>query len=181
MTVPTELTAGDTWTWTHSVTDHPATSYTAATFYLQNAARSFGMAATLSGTNFALTATAATTAALKPGKYQWRLVAITGTNRFTIDRGEVEVLPDPATAASYDFRSVARRTLEAIEAYLADPDNLAAASYSIGGRSLSRWSRSELLSEMSKWKAEVQEEEAKSRMAKGLGNPRRLYVRFDRA
>ena len=122
---------------------------------------------------------AATTATWRPGTYLWTAYVTGGTSRFTLETGEIVIRPNPASGG-YDTRSNARVMLENIEAYLLDSNNLAAASYSIGGRSLSRWSRSELWAERSKLQMEVQAEKAAARMAAGLGNPRRLYVRFDR-
>jgi hypothetical protein len=180
MTVPTRLTAGDTWTWTHTVADYPASTWT-GTYYVQNTEQSFDVAASASGDDFSVTVEAATTALRMPGKYRWVLLVTADGVRHTADTGEVEILADPAYATSVEFRTNARQRYDMIEAYLADPTNLAAASYSIGGRSLSRWSRTELMSEWSRLKQELQSEAAVDRMAKGLGNPRRLYVRFDRA
>jgi hypothetical protein len=88
------------------------------------------------------------------------------------------VLPDPAVAV--DPRTTARIVLDMIDAYLRDPTNLAASSYSLGGRSLSRWNRADLIVERDKWTQEVRSEDAAAAMAKGLGNPRRLYVRWGR-
>jgi hypothetical protein len=179
MAVPKTLTAGNSWAWTHEVADYPAPTWTGV-YYLQNAEQSFDVQTTASGTAFAVNLAASATGLREPGAYRWVLLVTSGTERHTADEGEVEILPDPAYATSVDFRSPVRKRLEMIEAYLADPNNLAAASYSIGGRSLSRWGRSELLAEHSRCKLDLQGESAAERMAAGLGNPRRLYVRFDR-
>lgn len=180
MTVPTQLTAGNTWAWTHTVADYPASTW-AGTYYVQNAEQSFEIAAAAAGDDFSVNVAAASTGLRHPGKYRWILLVTSGADRHTAGQGEVEILPDPAYATGVDFRSDARKRLEMIEAYLGDETNLAAASYSIGGRSLSRWTRSELIAERSRLQMEVQGEVAKERMAAGLGNPRRLYARFDRA
>jgi len=90
------------------------------------------------------------------------------------------VLPDPAAAGNVDHRSTPRVMLDNIEAYLRDPGNLVAANYALAGRSLARWSRADLWVERDKLLAEIRSEEAAARASAGLGNPRRLYVRFDR-
>ena len=180
MTVPTQLTAGNTWTWTHTLPDYPASTWT-GTYYVQNAEQSFEVPSTAAGDDFSVSVAASATGLHPPGRYRWvLLVSVAGVRR-TADAGEVEVLVDPAYATAVDFRSTARKRYEMIDAYLSDANNLAAASYSIGGRSLSRWSRTELISEWSRLKQEMQSEDAAARVAKGLANPRRLYVRFDRS
>lgn len=177
--IPATLIAGDTWEWTRDVGDYPAGTWTAA-WYFENAAGNFSVAASASGTTHTATVAAATTATYRAGKYRWRLVVTSAGVRKTVDEGWLDVLPDPAAAGNVDHRSFARIVLENIEAYLRDPTNIVAASYSLGGRSLSRWSRTELLTERDKLLAEVRSEDAAARLGAGLGSPRRLYVRFDR-
>jgi hypothetical protein len=178
MTEPTTVRAGDTWEWT--VTESDYSDYV-MTYYLRNATWRVNLSTTASGYEYTVSVPAATTAEYKPGKYSWirRVVGADGT--FTTAEGSIEILPNLGLGKLHDTRSVARVALENIEAYLIDQNNVAAASYSIGGRSLSRWSRAELLVERDRWKSEVRSEEAVSRMAQGLGNPRRLHVRFDRS
>lgn len=179
--VPTELIAGDTWEWTREVADYPASTHSAV-WYFEKADHNFSVSAGETGDIYSGTVAAATSATYRAGRYRWRLV-ITRTAdsvRKTIEAGWLDVLPDPAAAGNVDHRTTAKVVLDHIDAYLRDPMNLTAASYSLGGRSLSRWSRADLLVEREKWQAEVRSEEAVDRMAQGLGNPRRLYARFDR-
>jgi len=177
--VPEELVAGDTWQWTRSLADYPAGTWTGV-YYFKNAIANFSASATQSGTDFAVTVAAATTASKVAGTYRWLLSVTSGGVRKTVEEGWVTIEPDPAAAGNADFRTPARVMLENIEAYLVDPTNLTAASFALAGRSLSRWSRADLLVERDKLLAEVRAEDANARADAGLGNPRRLYVRFDR-
>jgi len=181
MQVPDELIAGDTWEWTRELADYPASAWSGA-WYFEMAEGNFSVASVDSGDTFTGTVAAATSAGYRAGRYRWRFVATRTADsvRKTVEEGWLEVLPDPAAAGNVDHRSTARAVLDMIDAYLRDPNNLNAASYSLGGRSLSRWNRGDLLTEREKWQAEVRADAAKDRMAAGLGNPRRLYVRFDR-
>jgi hypothetical protein len=176
MTTPTTVRAGDTWTWTY--TDPDYADYT-LTYYLRNATGKIDVSATASGYDYTVEVAATTTAAYKPGSYSWirRISGDEGT--FTTGEGVITVLPNLGASVAMDVRTDAKIAVDMITAYLIDQNNVAAASYSIGGRSLSRWSRGELLVERDKWLAEVRSEDAKQRMSQGLGNPRRLYVRFD--
>lgn len=178
--IPNELRAGDTWRWTRDLADYPAGTWT-ATYYLQNASKSISFAASASGTTHSVSVAASATAAYTPGRYRWFLRLTDGTIVETPDseQGWVDVLADPARGAT-DHRSNARKRLEMIDAYLIDPGNLEASQFSIAGRQISRWARADLLVERDKAKTEVDAEEAAARVAAGLGNPRRLYVRFDR-
>lgn len=178
--VPDKLFAGDTWAWTVDLGDYPAGTYTGA-WYFEKGDFNFSVSATQSGTSHAGSVAAATTAGYSAGKYRWRFVVTAGANRYTAAEGWLEVLPDPAAAGNVDHRTTARIMLDNVEAYLRDPNNITAAAFALGGRSLSRWSRADLLVERDKLKAEVRSEEAVGRMANGLGNPRRLYARFNRA
>jgi hypothetical protein len=173
------MLAGDTWEWTRELADYPATAWSAVV-YFEKADASFSVSGVASGTAHVFTISATTTAGYRAGKYRWRLAVFSEDVRKTVEEGYTEVQPDPAAAGNFDHRTTARVALENIEAFLRDPTNLQAASYSLGGRSLSRWSRADLLVERDKWKLEAKSESAAERIAAGLGNPRRLYVRFDR-
>lgn len=175
--IPAELIAGDTWEWSRDLEDYPAPTWDAA-WHFEKADYNFTVSATDDGTAHAATVTAVTTAVYRPGRYRWRLVVTSTTTRKSVEQGWLEVIADPAAAGNLDHRSTARVVVEHINAYLRDPTNLVAANYALGGRSLSRWSRTDLLVERDKWLAEVRTEDAVERMAAGLGNPRRLYVRF---
>jgi hypothetical protein len=176
--IPAELIAGDTWEWSRDLEDYPAPTWDAV-WHFEKADYNFSVSATDDGTAHAATVAAATTAVYRPGRYRWRLVVTSSTARKSVEQGWLEVIPDPAAAGNLDHRTTARVVLDHINAYLKDPTNLTAANYALGGRSLSRWSRADLLVERDKWIAEARSEDAVERMAAGLGNPRRLYVRFN--
>jgi hypothetical protein len=177
--VPDTLLAGDTWEWTREVADYPAGTW-AGVYYFEKGDANFSASASQSGTSFAVSVAAATTAGYRSGKYRWRLAVTSGAVRKTVEEGWLEVLPDPAAAGNVDHRTTARVMLDNIEAYLRDPGNLVAANYALAGRSLSRWARADLLVERDKLLAEIRAEDAAARNAAGLGNSRRLYARFDR-
>jgi hypothetical protein len=177
--VPETLLAGDTWEWTRDLGDYPAGTWTGV-YYFEKADANFSASASAVGTTFSVTVAAATTAAYVSGRYRWRFAVTSAGVRKTVEEGWLEVLPDPAAVGNVDHRTTARVMLDNIEAYLRDPSNLVAANYALGGRSLSRWSRVDLMTERDKLAAEVRSEEAEARNAAGLGNSRRLYVRFDR-
>jgi hypothetical protein len=179
--VPAELIAGDTWEWTRELADYPPSTHSAA-WYFEKADHNFSVSAGESGSTYTGTVAAGTSAGYRPGKYRWRLLVTRTADsvRKTVEEGWLVVLPDPAAAGNVDHRSTAQVMLDNVEAFLRDPNNLQAANFSLGGRALVRWNRGDLLAERDRLKGEVRSEEAVEKIAAGLGNPRRLYVRFDR-
>jgi hypothetical protein len=179
--VPDELIAGDTWEWTRELADYPPATHSAA-WYFEKADGNFSVSAGETGNLYTGTVAAATSAGYRAGKYRWRLLVTRTADsvRKTVEQGWLEVLPDPAAAGNVDHRTTARIMLDNVEAYLRDPSNVMAANFALGGRSLVRWSRADLLVERDKLKSEVKSEEAAEKIAAGLGNPRRIYTRLSR-
>ena len=128
--------------------------------------------------SFLFSAAGSTTATWVAGDYTWVNWVEKAADRFTLGSDTIKVLPNPASATALDLRSTAAKALAAIDAYLADANNLTAASYTIAGRTLSRYTRADLIAERSKWQAEVARETAAARAAAGLPDKRRIYVRW---
>lgn len=183
-TEPTLLQAGDRWAWRRPdlTTDYPT-----ATYSLSYVARREG-----TGERIAITAVetsgyyvvevdSSVTADYVPGRYQWSafITRTSDSARAEIGYGSFEVKANRATSTD-DPRSTAQVMLDNIEAYLKDPSNLSAASYSIAGRSLSRWNRADLLEERDRLKAEINREVQAEKLRKGLGTNQQIRVRFTR-
>jgi hypothetical protein len=174
--VPTEAIAGDTWAWILSLDDYPAGTWT-ATIYFENKQKSFNVAGSASGTNHSFAIAAGTTATYPRGRYQWRLRVTDGTTTSTIDDGWLDVEPNPAGAGTRDVRSWARRTLDAIEAFLEGNATTAQQSMSIQGRSLARWP----LEELRKFRTELRNEVRTEEQGLNAGTGRNIKARFKRA
>jgi hypothetical protein len=176
VSIPQTLVAGDTWQWDAEYGDYPASGWS-ATAYFQNAAGSFSVAATASATAHRFAKSAADSSLMVAGQYFVRVRVAQGALNHVVEEGWCEVQANPATAGGVDHRSRARRTLEAIEAFLEGNATTAQQSMSVAGRSLSRWS----IAELNEWRdrliAEVRAEDQGS--AAGIG--RDIKVRFDRA
>jgi hypothetical protein len=185
MSIENTLVAGDSLSFSTVAADYPpADGWTMK--YRMVPTAGVGTAFELSSTTadpedataFLFTVTGAASAAWVAGDYTWVNWVEKAPDRYTLDTGAVKVLPNPAGATALDLRSTAAKALAAIDAYLADANNLSAASYTIAGRSLSRYTRAELIAERSKWQAEVARENAAARVAAGLSDNRRIYVRW---
>lgn len=176
-TEPTTVNAGDTIRWTKTLPDYPASAGWVLTYTLLNAASKVTITATASGSDHAVNVSAATSATWTAGDYAWRAQVALAGDVFTVGEGRITVAPSFG-AATLDTRSSARRALEAVEAYLADPSNLTAAKYMIAGRSLDRFPLPDLWAHRDRLRFEVAREDAATRAAAGLPDNRRVFVRF---
>ena len=179
-TEPQDAFAGDTWAWTRTLSDYPAPTWTLK-YRFKNESGGFEITATASGADHAVSVAAATTAAYTSGNYSWVAWVEGGSSeKYTVDQGTFTVLPDfRATAAgtALDTRSHARKTLANIEAAI-EALNLGVKSYTINNRAMTKRDLPELIQMRDTYKAEVAREEAAEKIANGLGNPKRFYVRW---
>ena len=179
---PTALQAGDLWAWkrTDLVTDYPSSAYSLSYIARREiTGEKIAISTTGSTEAYTVSVSSTTTDNYEAGRYHW-VAYITRTSdsaRIEVDKGVFEVAPNRSTSSA-DPRSFAQIALDNIETYLKDPTNLAAASYSIAGRSLSRWNRADLLTERDRLKGEVTRERRAEQIAKGLGTNAIIRVRF---
>lgn len=182
MTAPTPTTepaliiAGDTAKWLKSLADYPASAGWVLVYALVSAAQRYTFTATALGDDFLVTVAAATTAAYVAGGYEFRGSVSKAGEVFTVASGRLNIAP--AFGAAVDARSQARRTLEAIESTLEGRASSATAEYEIAGRKLKYIPIADLLQLRDRFRRDVAGQDAADRIAKGLGNPGRVYVRF---
>lgn len=174
---PTSVNAGDTVRWRRALPDYLASQGWVLSYVLINSASKIAFVAVADGDDHSVNVSSAVSATWPAGDYAWRAQVTKSGDVFTVAEGRISIRPS-FSAATLETRTPARRALEAVEAYLADPNNLAAAQYEIAGRSLRRHTLAELWSHRDRLSIEVQREEAAQRAAAGLPNPRRAYVRF---
>lgn len=176
-TEPSSVFAGDTVRWTKTLPDYPASAGWALIYTLLNATGKITLTSTADGDAFQVSAAPTATAAWAAGDYAWRAQVSKAGDVFTVADGRITVQPSFG-ASTLDTRSAVRKALEAVQAYLNDSKNLAAAEYQINGRQLRRHSISELWAHRDRLQYEVSKEEAAVRLAAGLPDGRRVYVRF---
>lgn len=176
-TEPAAVNAGDTVRWRRALPDYPAGAGWALTYTLLNSAGKITVTASASGDDHLVNVAAATTATWAAGDYAWRAQVSKAGEVYTVAEGRMAVRPSFA-APTLETRSLARRALEAVEAYLADPNNLAAAQYEIAGRQLRRHTLTELWAHRDRLRLEVLREEQAGRLAAGLPDRRRVFVRW---
>lgn len=176
---PTRFTAGETLAWTKQLTDYPAGTYTLKYALQAVGAALITITATASGTDHAVTVTAATTANYAPGVYTWASYAESGSGasleRYLIERGEFTILPNPLAALGSTHAS---RTLALIEAALEGRIPRGLETTSIDGQSLSRMPIAELHRLRDKYRREVLAEKAASQAVAGIRPRRTIGIRF---
>jgi len=163
-TEPASFTAGDSITWRIALSDYPATDGWALSYTLTNSAGAFSITSTADGDAHLVSVAASASALWSAGVYSMVGAVTKGTERITLRRASVRVLPLFDGSAAADTRSHARKMLDAIEAWLETRDP-AVASYTIHGRAMQYIDIADLLKLRNQYRAEVRAEE---RAAAGL-------------
>ncbi len=176
--VPAQATVGDTLEFSIELPGYPADIWS-GTLYLVSSAAAHEVDGTLDGTAHRFTADAAETAEYAPGRYSWAIRVVSDGVVKTAADGSIEFLPDPTKQR--DTRSMARKILEAVEAFLAGNASTAQQSMEVvtpagGRRALSRWPLPELTQLRRELKREVRAED----QARKGGAGRNIKVRYGR-
>lgn len=176
-TEPTVLVAGDTWDWTKSLADYPASTWTLS-YVLINSTDKITIAASADGDTHSVDVAAATTAAYDAGTYKWQSYVSDGTDRYLVGEGTITVKANYNAATTYDARSHVKTTLDALDAMIEGKASVDQAAMSIAGRSLSRYSPDELIRWWKHYKSLYRQELDAEQVAMGLGSPNVVRVRF---
>jgi hypothetical protein len=178
---PTRFRAGDTVSWTKSLSGYPATDSWVLHYRLWNQSNKYDIDATADGSDHLVEVSAATSAAYKAGDYQWTSWVTLGSERYTVSAGRVTILPDIAaiTSPGYDSRTTAKKTLDAVDAaMLAHGGTAWAQEYEMAGRRMRFKNVADFLSFRSRLQAEVRREENAERILNGERPRNRVNVRF---
>ena len=179
---PTAARAGDTWKWTKTLADYPASGgWTLKYRFKHPTAAGFEIVASASGDDHAVSVTAATTAGYASGTFSWIAWVEGGSSeKYTVDTGVLAVNPDYRSGTAtglLDDRTHARKTLAAIESWI-ESKNPGVAEYEIAGRRMKYIPLTDLLKLRQTYKNEVAAEDARAAIADGLGTPRRIQFRL---
>jgi hypothetical protein len=183
---PTEIIAGDTYTWTSSSSDYPASdgwtlkvTINNATIRVQESATTNANGkdydVTLASTNtddFTTVGVCAITEAVEKG---------TGPTleRHTIFQGSVNMVKSIAAAsAAIDVRTTARKMLDAIDATILTSLGKGHESMSIAARAIGYRSWDEMLRVQQRLEMKVKAEENAAAIAQGLEPNKPLRTRF---
>jgi hypothetical protein len=175
---PSSVRAGTTWSWQRlDLTLYPSPTWV-LTYYFKRADAQFQAVAAADGIGgHVVSIAAADNGAYTSGVYVWIALVSNAGVVHEVDTGTIDVLPNIANTEVLDTRTQAQQNLEMIDAYLANANNLAAATYTIAGRSLSRIARAELREERNYWAAKVAAEQRAERQRRGQPIRNRIYTR----
>lgn len=137
--LPSILYAGDKLEFTESESDYKASDGWTMKYKLINATTNItDFVSSADGDDHAFSISSAVSALWTVGKYRFVRYAEKGADYEHLDRGIVDVKPDIVALSTYDFRSHALTTLEALEAAIERRATKEQMSIAIGVRGSSR-------------------------------------------
>ena len=176
---PDSVRVGDTWQWQKVLNDYPANQGWSLTYYFRKGDAQFSVACTIAtdGVSFLAYAGPATTAAYRPGRYQYQARVANGTDSYVILDGQLLVEPDPAAAGGQDPRSRARKIIAALEAAMLRRAG-GRVHVVIDGQAVQFDTQAELIRAKTYWEGVLEAEVNRYRIAQGLGSKRTIRARL---
>ncbi len=172
---PLSFRAGDTVRWVKFFSAYPASAGNVLKYYLVKSGKQIVLTAEPSGDSHLVTIAAAASGVFEAGRYFYQARIENGDDVFTVGEGIIEVKDSLAAATDgLEWRAHCEQALENIEAVLlgkATADNY---SYSIAGRSLSKYSWTELREMRGYYRNELRAFNRKY----GLARPSKIGVQF---
>lgn len=182
MSLPNQITAGDTLDGTGSFADYPASAGWILSFRIINKDNNYTFTASANGTDYVVSVPFGITAKWQPGLYDYQATVSNGSKRFTVETGRISILPNlmDINSGGFDGRSTARKILDGLnEAYQNAVTNRAFVfEYQIAGRMMRFHHKAEWILELNYWKAQVAKEERAAKLAKGAGGSSKVFVRM---
>lgn len=192
MNIPQTIQAGTTAVWVDDPTvdvfgNAVNNSTHSLTYYLRANAAGEGVTANGVAYNsgWQTTLAVSTTTSMDAGTWYFQAVATNLSDSTVIELGRGSFTVDPAlsysgTPGAYDGRSQIQKDLDAVQAAIRTIISGGAVSeYRIGNRNLKRFDLTELMQLESRLKAQLAREKKAEMIANNLGDPHKLYVRFN--
>lgn len=174
---PTEIIKGTTVKWYKTLPDHPASEWTLK--YSIRGPSTLDITCTAENDSFLAEISSTETAALTAGKHWFQAYAEKDGERYLAEWGTITVKADLAEAdAGYDGRTYAETVLEAIEDMLKGKASQDQREITIGDKSLSRMTPSEIEQWRNVYKAEVLNQKRAERIRRGGYSGKTIYTRF---
>lgn len=165
-TEPDVLRAGETWHWTKSLDEFPASEGWILTYYIRGPGKLDILATTSTdGTSYDVLATAQNTSSMPSGRYAWDASVTLSGETHIADSGVIVVEPNLATAKTGDLQTHNEKMLALIEAELerrltgvSAAGSGAIEAYVIHGRSVTKIAAEKLKALRGQYLAAVQRE-----------------------
>jgi hypothetical protein len=175
------FTVGDTLSLTTNLSGYPASEGWTLKHRLvprAGSATPIEITSTPDGDAHVAAVTAAETAEWVAGTYSFTSYVENGDGEvFTVESGQVELLPDPRVATTLDTRTDAQTALDNIRAVLRGVATKNVLRYEINGRSLQHYEIRDLIALESKLAIDVAREQNAAGLAAGLKSRRQVFVR----
>ena len=181
---PVFFTAGDTVQWRKQLTDYPVSEgwELVYSFRGQGPGQGFETAPDTDSGDHLVTLNPATTAPLKAGPVYYVAKVTLGDAVYTVSRGQIEVKADLTALsvdAHYDARSQTEKDLAAVEGAIRTQINGGIVQeYSIGNRSLRRYSLAELQELKKDLRAQINQKQQQQNLADGNPFLRQVLAEF---
>ncbi len=182
MNEPTTFRAGDSASWSESLSDYPASAGWSLKYRLiWPSGSGVNLTATPAGDDFEINLDSANTSAWQPGQatlVSW--VEKAPAERITVGQKIVTILPDLTQAVTHDGRSANKQALDAAEAALAEylkGGKATVAEYEVAGRRMKFRDADQILALINHYKPLVARENAALALLQGGGMPGRVYYR----
>lgn len=176
-TEPVYFIAGDTVKWQMALADYKASDGWVLSYALRGPS-SINLTTTAVGAEHLVTIPAATSAAYKAGTYAFDSYVTKGAERYTVGSGYIEIKANLATLTAFTDRLLTLQAdIDAINAWMGKNYNYA--SYAIGGRSMNKYSVTELYTLRGAMMAELSGLKDAEKIRRGLGTSKLIRVRFN--
>lgn len=176
---PLSFESGLTVKWTKDLSeDYPADDGWSLQYNFINSSGKFTVNAVADGKQFSNTISAATSAAISSGIYQWTARVTKDGEVYQVGTGHCEVLKNLAVLTATEVRTHVKKVLDAIEAIIENRASKDQMGYTIEGRTLERTPIPDLLTLRAKYKAEYERELTAEKISRGEATGRRVLVRF---
>lgn len=143
---PTQITQGDTISFTKTLSQYPATDGWSLLYSLRGNGQDLQFTSTASGSDHEILVDAAETELWLPSDYQMEGWAVNGDQRFQIYLSSLVITPDLATAApDVDVRTHAQKMLALVEQQLEQCAKNILITTTVEGTAIERERRNELL------------------------------------
>lgn len=175
---PEIIYSGQTVQWIKSLSDYPATDYTLK-YYLSGPASYTLTAAAYNTTDHKISIASVISGAYTYGIYSWEAYA----ERTVLGVAEKWLIPGGTgflTIKTSAGKTHAKKMLDAIEAFLEGQSVTDINSYSIGGRSIARMTKEELIKWRTFYRNEYSAEVANENRINGKATGNRILMRFRR-
>ncbi len=181
-TEPLKVNAGSTIQWQKALSNYPASEGWSLSYsFVSTVGNRFDVASAASGSDYLVTISAATSALIFPGVWTWQSYVTKASERFFVDDGQMEFLPDYSSqTTTLDTRSHAKKCLDLIMAAMEGRLPSGLESYNIGGVDIRMIGLVQLRALYDQYRADVIAEEQAEAVSKGMGSGHNIFIRFNR-